>query len=199
MATRCRGAVLISPFTDFSIGGNSRFDNARHDPMLSPEGIKEMNALYLDDTAHAPSAGVAGVRRLPRPAARSWPRWAAPRSCSTTHAAWASAHANRAWTSRSRFGTQVPHVWHVWPFLPETQQAIRHIGEFVHEHLARPSPKERARVRKAPAKVAVKTSVKVAAKGAGEGAKRGSAKATPKKRSGDLTQPVAAASEPATT
>jgi monoterpene epsilon-lactone hydrolase len=28
-------AVVISPFTDFSFGGESRFANARHDPMLS--------------------------------------------------------------------------------------------------------------------------------------------------------------------
>ena len=33
------GAVVISPFTDFSFGGESRFANARRDPMLSTKRL----------------------------------------------------------------------------------------------------------------------------------------------------------------
>ena len=191
-------AVVISPFTDFSFGGESRFDNARHDPMLSSDGIARMNDLYLDDALHdnplvSPVYG--DFHGLPPVLAQVG---STEVLLDDTRRVGERA-ASQGVDFRVEVWDEVPHVWHVWPFLPETQQAIRHIGVFVHQHLARPSPKERARVRKAPAKVAVKTSVKVAAKGAGEGAKRGSAKATPKKRSGDLTQPVAAASEPATT
>ena len=31
---------------------------------------------------------------------------------------------------------QVPHVWHLWRFLPESQQAVARIGAFMREHTA---------------------------------------------------------------
>lgn len=142
------GAVLISPFTDFSMGGNSRFDNARFDPMLSPEGIKEMNALYLDDTAqHHPlvSPVYGDYHDLPPILAQVGSteillddtRRVGERAC------------EHGVDFEVEVWEQVPHVWHVWPFLPETKAAVARIGEFVRQRTTATTPAVKARRRTA--------------------------------------------------
>jgi acetyl esterase/lipase len=126
------GAVVISPFTDFSFGGESRFANSRHDPMLSADGIKEMNALYLDDTLHdnplvSPVYG--DFRGLPPILAQVG---STEVLLDDTRRAGARA-VSQGVDFRVEVWEQVPHVWHVWSFLPETLQAIVHIGEFMRE------------------------------------------------------------------
>ncbi len=126
------GAVLISPFTDFSMGGNSRFDNARFDPMLSPDGVKEMNAIYLDDTAHdhplvspvygdyhglPPILAQVGSTEILLDDTRRVGERAREHGVDFEVEVW----------------EQVPHVWHVWPFLPETKAAVARIGAFVRQ------------------------------------------------------------------
>ena len=125
-------AVVISPFTDFSFGGESRFSNARHDPMLPSEGMRQMNALYLDDALHdnplvSPVFG--DFRGLPPILAHVGStevllddtRRVGERAVS------------QGVDFRVEVWDQVPHVWHIWPFLPETTAAIARIGEFVAE------------------------------------------------------------------
>ncbi len=142
------GAVLISPFTDFSMGGNSRFDNARFDPMLSPEGIKEMNALYLDDTAqHHPlvSPVYGDYHDLP------------PILAQVGSTEILLDDTRRVGERAREHGVdfevevweQVPHVWHVWPFLPETKAAVARIGEFVRQRTTATTPAVKARRRTA--------------------------------------------------
>jgi hypothetical protein len=43
----------------------------------------------------------------------------------------------------------VPHVWHVWPFLPETKAAVARIGEFVRQRTTATTPAVKARRRTA--------------------------------------------------
>ena len=140
-------AVLISPFTDFSMGGRSRFDNARFDPMLSPEGIKEMNALYLDDTAqdHPLVSPVYGdYRGLP------------PILAQVGSTEVLLDDTRRVGERAREHGVdfevevwdEVPHVWHVWSFLPESKAAVARIGEFIRQRMpaaAAPTAKTRRR------------------------------------------------------
>ncbi|HRD83867.1 MAG TPA: alpha/beta hydrolase [Rubrivivax sp.] len=187
-------AVVISPFTDFSFGGESRFDNARHDPMLSTDGIARMNDLYLDDALHdnplvSPVYG--DFHGLPPVLAQVG---STEVLLDDTRRVGERAISQRV-DFRVEVWDEVPHVWHVWPFLPETREAIRHIGEFVTEHLARPAPKKRARARKVPSKVPAKAAAKAAGKSAGKGA----GKATPKSKAGEPARRSGAPSEADTT
>lgn len=132
-------AVVISPFTDFSFGGESRFSNARHDPMLSTDGIAQMNALYLDDALHdnplvspvygdfhglPPVLAQVGSTEVLLDDTRRVGERAASQGVDFEVEVW----------------DEVPHVWHVWPFLPETKAAIERIGEFARRHTTRPVP-----------------------------------------------------------
>jgi len=126
------GAFVISPFTDFSFGGESRFSNARHDPMLSAKGMEQMNALYLDDALHdnplvSPVFG--DFRGLP-------PLLAQVGSTEVllddTRRVGARA-VSQGVDFRVEVWEQVPHVWHMVGFLPETQAATRRIGDFMRE------------------------------------------------------------------
>jgi epsilon-lactone hydrolase len=137
------GAVLISPFTDFGMGGSSRFDNARFDPMLSPDGVEQMNALYLDDTAHdhplvSPVYG--DYRGLP------------PILAQVGSTEILLDDTRRVGERAREHGVdfevevwdEVPHVWHVWPFLPETKAAVARIAEFVRQRTATTAPVSKA-------------------------------------------------------
>lgn len=140
------GAVVISPFTDFSFGGESRFANARHDPMLSADGVKHMNALYLDDALHdnplvSPVYG--DFRGLPPILAQ----------VGSTEILLDDTRrvAERAVSQGVDFEVEVweevPHVWHVWPFLPETKAAVSRIAGFIRKHTAAPAAAKAAKRR----------------------------------------------------
>ena len=126
------GAVVISPFTDFSFGGESRFSNARHDPMLTPDGIKQMNALYLDDTLHdnplvSPVFG--DFTGLPPVLAHVG---STEVLLDDTRRVGARARAQGV-KFKVEVWDQVPHVWHMVGFLPETKAATLRIGAFMRE------------------------------------------------------------------
>jgi len=132
-------AVVISPFTDFSFGGESRRANARRDPMLSADAIKQMNALYLDDALHdnplvspvygdfrglPPVLAQVGSTEVLLDDARRVGERAASQDVDFVVEVW----------------DEVPHVWHLWPFLPETKAATTRIAQFIVEHMADAAP-----------------------------------------------------------
>ena len=127
------GAVVISPFTDFSFGGESRFANARHDPMMSPDGVGNMNALYLDDALHdnplvspvfgdfsglPPTLAQVGSTEILLDDTRRVGERARAQGVDFEVEVW----------------DEVPHVWHVWAFLPESKAATTRIAKFIREH-----------------------------------------------------------------
>lgn len=126
------GAFAISPFTDFSFGGESRFANERRDPMLSTKSMGQMNALYLDDALHdnplvSPVFG--DFRGLPPILAQVG---STEVLLDDTRRVGERAKLQGV-DFRVEVWDEVPHVWHMVGFLPETQQATAKIGEFMRE------------------------------------------------------------------
>lgn len=127
-------AVLISPFTDFTFGGDSRRINDRRDPMLSNRGVDRMNPIYLRDTApdHPLVSPVyADFRGLPPILAHVG---STELLLDDTRRVSRRARA-QAVDFRVEVWDEVPHVWHLWPFLPEARKAVASIGEFMREQL----------------------------------------------------------------
>jgi acetyl esterase/lipase len=126
------GAFAISPFTDFSFGGESRFSNERRDPMLSTKSMGQMNALYLDDALHdnplvSPVFG--DFRGLPPILAQVG---STEVLLDDTRRVGERA-VMQGVDFRVEVWDQVPHVWHMVGFLPETVAATAKIGEFMRE------------------------------------------------------------------
>ncbi len=126
------GAVVISPFTDFSFGGESRFANERHDPMLSTKSMHQMNDLYLDDALHdnplvSPVFG--DFHGLPPVLAHVG---STEVLLDDTRRVGERAIAHGV-DFRVEVWDGVPHVWHMVPFLPETKVATARIGQFMRE------------------------------------------------------------------
>ena len=126
------GAVVISPFTDFSFGGESRFSNARRDPLLSAKSMKMMNALYLDDALHdnplvSPVFG--DFQGLPPILAHVG---STEVLLDDTRRVGERAVAQGV-DFRVEVWDQMPHVWHMAAFLPESKTAIAGIGAFMRE------------------------------------------------------------------
>lgn len=126
------GAVVISPFTDFSFGGESRFSNARRDPLLSAKSMKMMNTLYLDDALHdnplvSPVFG--DFQGLPPILAHVG---STEVLLDDTRRVGERAVAQGV-DFRVEVWDQMPHVWHMAAFLPESKTAIAGIGAFMRE------------------------------------------------------------------
>lgn len=144
-------AVLISPFTDFTFGGDSRHANSWRDPMLTAQGMDQMNALYLRGTAadHPLVSPVyADYRGLPPILAQVG---STELLLDDTKRVGRKARAQGV-DFEVEVWAEVPHVWHVWSFLPETQLAVERIGGFIRLHTqpaalpyALPAPTKRAR------------------------------------------------------
>ncbi len=111
----------------------SRFANARHDPMLSPDGVGQMNALYLDDALHdnplvspvfgdfsglPPTLAQVGSTEILLDDTRRVGERARAQGVDFEVEVW----------------DEVPHVWHVWAFLPESKAATTRIAKFIREH-----------------------------------------------------------------
>jgi len=144
------GAVVISPFTDFTFAGESRTANDWRDPMLSNDGVLQMNELYLrgskaEDPLVSPVYG--DYRGLPPILAhvgsteillddtRRVARRAREQAVDFEVEVW----------------TEMPHVWHLWTFLPEAQQAVKRVAEFIRDRTAAVGagrPREAARGRR---------------------------------------------------
>jgi len=130
--------VVISPFTDFTFRGESRTANDWRDPLLSNDGVLQMNELYLRDTApdHPLASPVyADFHGLPPILAH----------VGSTEILLDDTRrvARRARAHGVDFDVEVwadaPHVWHIWSFLPESQQAVTRIAGFIRAHTRRPT------------------------------------------------------------
>ncbi len=140
------GAVVISPFTDFSFGGESRFSNARRDPLLSAKSMKMMNALYLDDALHdnplvSPVFG--DFQGLPPILAHVG---STEVLLDDTRRVGERAVAQGV-DFRVEVWDQMPHVWHMAAFLPESKTAIAGIGAFTRECTQAAAAADRRRTR----------------------------------------------------
>ncbi len=129
------GAAVISPFTDFTFAGESRTANDWRDPMLSNEGVLQMNELYLrgtspEDPLASPVYG--DYRGLPPILAH----------VGSTEILLDDTRrvARRAREHAVDFDVEVwnemPHVWHLWTFLPEARQAVTRIAGFIRQRTA---------------------------------------------------------------
>ena len=128
-------AAVISPFADFTGGGDSREANDWHDPILSADGLRQMNPIYLRDVPpdHPLASPVyADFRGLP-PILAHVGSTEVLLDDTRRVARRARAHAVQF---EVEVWEQVPHVWHLWRFLPEAQQAVARIAAFFREHTA---------------------------------------------------------------
>lgn len=158
------GAVLISPFTDFTLGGASMRSNGWRDPMFSAKGMDQMGALYLRGTAadHPLVSPVYGdYRGLPPILAHVG---STELLLDDTKRVGRKARAQGV-DFEVEVWADVPHVWHIWPFLPESQMAVRRIGGFIrlHTQAARWSPSPAPQARRAPARRKVAKTAKARA------------------------------------
>jgi acetyl esterase/lipase len=128
--------VCLSPWVDMEASGPSFVTNATSDPSVAKDRILRIASLYLaGKPPQTPLASPihADLRGLP-------PLLVQVGSIETLLDD-ARALAERAQAAGVRVELQVwedmPHVWqHFAPILPEAQQAIARIGEFVRKHIA---------------------------------------------------------------
>jgi acetyl esterase/lipase len=128
--------ICLSPWVDMEAAGQSFITNAASDPSVAKERIVRMAGVYLaGKSAQAPLASPihADLRGLP-------PLLIQVGSIETLLDD-AKALAERAEAAGVSVELEVwedmPHVWHLFaPMLPEAQQAIARVGEFVGKAVA---------------------------------------------------------------
>jgi epsilon-lactone hydrolase len=128
--------VCLSPWVDMEATGQSFVTNAAADPSVAKDRILRMAGLYLaGKSPQAPLASPihADLRGLP-------PLFVQVGSIETLldDARALTARAQAAGVSvEYEVWEDMPHVWqHFAPILPEAQQAIARIGEFVRQHVS---------------------------------------------------------------
>jgi monoterpene epsilon-lactone hydrolase len=127
--------VCLSPWVDMEATGQSFVTNAASDPSVAKDRIVRMAGIYLaGKSPQAPLASPihADLRGLP-------PLFVQVGSIETLldDAKALTAHAQAAGVLvECEVWEDMPHVWqHFAPILPEAQQAIARIGEFVRKHV----------------------------------------------------------------
>jgi epsilon-lactone hydrolase len=127
--------VCLSPWVDMEATGQSFVTNAASDPSVAKDRIVRMAGIYLaGKSPQAPLASPihADLRGLP-------PLFVQVGSIETLldDAKALTARAQAAGVSvECEVWEDMPHVWHHFaPILPESQQAIARIGEFVRKHV----------------------------------------------------------------
>jgi monoterpene epsilon-lactone hydrolase len=132
--------VCLSPWVDMEATGQSFVTNAASDPSVAKDRIVRMAGIYLaGKSPQAPLASPihADLRGLP-------PLFVQVGSIETLldDAKALTARAQAAGVSvECEVWEDMPHVWHHFaPILPESQQAIARIGEFVRKHVCHPKP-----------------------------------------------------------
>ena len=127
--------MLISPWVDLAITGDSMTSKADIDPMVTREGLTEMAEAYPGDTdPRAPLASplYAGVEGLP------------PMLIQVGEAEILLDDAIRMADRAGQAGVEVKlntaeDMCHVWPFfslmLPEAMAAIEEVARFMRKHL----------------------------------------------------------------
>ncbi|WOF75016.1 alpha/beta hydrolase [Parvibaculaceae bacterium PLY_AMNH_Bact1] len=128
--------VLLGPWVDMTLSGNSILSNLENDPMVSSlEGLNMCSRLYLQ--GHAPTDPLASplfadLTDLPPTLIHV----GAPeilRDDSTRLATRLREAGVQAWCD---VYPRMPHVWHrLGPLLPETKRSIKEIGDFLCEML----------------------------------------------------------------
>lgn len=130
------GAVVFSPWTDFALTGASLRDNAAKDPLLPPQRIGELAAMFLDGADPKDP--------------RASPLYADFPDCPPVWMSWAETEilrddcarmANRLRSQGARVVTEVhpdaPHVWVMFQgWVPEARATLRRAGRFVQDSLA---------------------------------------------------------------
>jgi acetyl esterase/lipase len=131
-------AVLISPWTDLDLTGESVRTRAAADVMLTPEGAREAADWYLagQDPRHPYASPLyADLRGLPPMLIQAGDAEIL-RDDSTRFAAAARAAGVDV---TLEIWNEMPHVWHAFAgLLPEADMAVEHIGAWLREH--GPSP-----------------------------------------------------------
>lgn len=130
------GMVLLGPWVDMTLSGNSILSNLENDPMVSSlEGLNMCSRLYLQ--GHSPTDPLASplfadLAGLPPTLIHV----GAPeilRDDSTRLATRLREAGVDAWCD---VYPRMPHVWHrLGPLLPETKRSIKEIGDFLREIL----------------------------------------------------------------
>lgn len=128
--------VLLGPWVDMTLSGNSILSNLENDPMVSSlEGLNMCSRLYLqghDPTDPLASPLFADLAGLPPTLIHV----GAPeilRDDSTRLATRLREAGVQAWCD---VYPRMPHVWHrLGPLLPETKRSIKEIGDFLREML----------------------------------------------------------------
>jgi epsilon-lactone hydrolase len=127
------GAAAISPWVDLEALGGSMLTNADADPVLSRQKVLDFAKSYLergDPRSPLASPLYADLRGLP------------PLLIQVGTAEVLLDDANRLAESAKKAGVEVDlerwedmiHMWHFFPSIPEGQQAIERVGEFVQKH-----------------------------------------------------------------
>ncbi|MDP6451681.1 MAG: alpha/beta hydrolase [SAR202 cluster bacterium] len=127
-------SVLMSPWVDMEGIGETMASKAGVDPMVGKEGLIAMAGLYLDGAdPRTPLAAplYADLTGLP-PTLIHVGTWETLLSDSTRLAE--KAESTGVDVTLEQWDEMI-HVWHIFaPILPEGQQAIDRIGEFVRQH-----------------------------------------------------------------
>ena len=127
-------SVLLSPWVDMEGIGETMTSNADVDPMVGKESLIAMAGLYLDGAdPRTPLAAplYADLTGLP-PTLIQVGTWETLLSDSTRLAEKAESAGVDVTIEQ---WDEMIHVWHIFaPMLPEGQQAIDRIGEFVRQH-----------------------------------------------------------------
>jgi monoterpene epsilon-lactone hydrolase len=126
-------AVVMSPWTDLALGGESVRSRAGVDVLLTPEGAREAADWYLagQDPRHPYASPLyAGLRGLP-PVLIQAGDAEILRDDSTRFAAAARAAGVDV---TLEIWPEMPHVWHVFAgLLPEADEAVERIGRWLRE------------------------------------------------------------------
>jgi epsilon-lactone hydrolase len=127
-------AVVMSPWTDLALAGESLRTRAAADVMLTPEGAREAADWYLagQDPRHPhASALCADLRGLPPILIQAGDA----EILRDDSARFAVAAQAAGVDVTLEIWPEMPHVWHVFAgLLPEADQAIERIGAWLREH-----------------------------------------------------------------
>ena len=131
-----RAAVLLSPLTDLSFSTASRQFNRFKDPMLptarkmrgfelytgdTPVDFPLLSPIYGDLSALPPIFAQVGSTEILLDDTLSVARKAREQGVDVEVEVW----------------EKLPHVWHLFSYLPESRRALKHVAAFINEQLSR--------------------------------------------------------------
>lgn len=128
-------AVMLSPFVDFTLSGNSVVANANKDPMFSLRTVVALRSCYIapDNYLHPTASPLFGDFNAMPPLLFQVGSTEVFLDDSVRSAQKAAAAGVEV---KLEIWEQMPHVFQVLPFLPQSSDAMDHIAEFVSKHVA---------------------------------------------------------------